>query len=276
MHARHLSVLSSFKAKVPPSASGSEPFLFPGAWGAGHSTYAASGSERSPPPTFSRIATVMRFRRFGMRFRRKPVYRRRRFKPVRRRYRRTRRPTPAITLKLTRTVQVTVPPATEYNYSFAVSLNDFAEHINMAPNFERVKVLRQDIRVFPQQNVSNTSTSRVGSYCLLPYHRPAPTSAINFPTALSIDKAKIFRSTAKGRMSFVPATRIVTDSTGGTNQASRTDWRPEFEITTAQSLNILYTGMMVVENLNVALGTSQYYTIVMDMWVRYKNQRSFN
>ncbi len=212
-----------------------------------------------------------------MRFRRKPVYRRRRFKPVRRRVYRKRRPTPALYIKLTRTVQIAVAPNTEFNYSFQVSLNDFAEHINMAPNFERVKVLRQDIRVYPQQNVSNTSTSRVGNYCLFPYHRPAPTTAINFPTALSIDKAKVFRGTQKGRQSYVPATRVVTDSTGGTNQASRTDWKPEFEITNAQSLNIMYTGMMVVENLGVPLGgATAYYTVVMDMWVRYKNQRAFN
>lgn len=177
--------------------------------------------------------------------------------------------------KLTRTVQAVVPPNTEYNLALHVTLNDFAEHINLAPNFERVKVLRQTVRVFPQQNVSNTSTSRVGNYCLLPYHKPTPVTPINFPTALSIDKAKIYRCTKVGRMSFVPATRLDADA-APTNQTIRTDWRPEFEIGTTATLPILYTGMFCVENIGVAVGGSNaYFTLVQDLYVRYKNQRSF-
>lgn len=178
-------------------------------------------------------------------------------------------------VKLTRTIQIAIPPSVEFNQPLHVSLNDFAEHINLAPNFERVKVLRQTVRVLPQQNVSNTSTSRVGNYCMLPYHKPLPTSLINFPTALSVDKAKVFRCTAKGKMSFVPATRLDSDGVGG-NQTIRTDWRPELEIGTTATNVIFYTGMIVFENINAGLtGTTAYYTVIQDLYVRYKNQRSF-
>ncbi len=185
-----------------------------------------------------------------------------------------RRRTPVLYVKLTRTIQVAIGPNIEFNQPLHVTLNDFAEHINLAPNFERVKVLRQVVRVFPQQNVSNTSTSRVGNYCMFPYHKPPPGTTINFPTALSIDKAKIFRCTQKGRMSYVPAARLDADA-APTNQSIRTDWRPEFEIGTTATLPMLYTGMIVFENIGVALGTSAFYTIVQDLYVRYKNQRSF-
>lgn len=228
-------------------------------------------------PTVSRIATMARFRRMYVARRRRPVYRRRSRpgRPYRRRLRRKK--TPTLYVKLTRTVQITVPSATEYNYALHVTLNDFAEHINLAASFERVKVLRQTVRVYPQQNVSNTSTSRVGNYCLLPYHKPAPTTAINFPTALSIDKAKIYRGTAKGRMSFVPAARVDVDATGTpASQTVQTSWRPEFEISAGPTLPILYTGMLVVENIGITVPpVVSYYTLVQDLYVRYKNQRSF-
>lgn len=218
----------------------------------------------------------MAFRRRRLVRRRAPFTRRRRMlKPVWRGWRRRhRRRTPVLYCKLTRTVQLNAVPNAENNFALHVTLNDFAEHINLAANFERVKVLRQVVRVYPQQNVSNNSTSRTGSYCLLPYHKPAPTTPVNFPTALSIDKAKIFRNTQKGRMSFVPAARLVVDASPA-NQAIRTDWKPEFEISTGATLPNLYTGMLVVENLGALVLTGTFYTVVQDLYVRYRNQRSF-
>lgn len=212
---------------------------------------------------------LRRYRRFVRRIPR----RRRLRKPVRRRVLHRRRQ-PVLWVKLTRTIQVTQAPNVELNVPLHCQLNDFSEHINLGANFERVKVYKQVIRVLPQQNVSNTSTSRVGNYCILPYHKPVPSPFVSLPTALSVDKAKIFRGTQKGRMSFVPATRLDADSSTG-NQTIRTDWRPEFEIGTTATLPILYTGMLVFENLGIALGPTSYYTIVMDLYVRYKNQRSF-
>lgn len=211
-----------------------------------------------------------------MRFRRRPVYRRRMFKPVLRRRRRHygRSRQSVLYVKLTRTVQINVTPGLESNYPMHVTLDDFAEHINLAANFERVKALRQVVRVFPHQNVSNNSTSRVGNYCLVPYHKPAPTPAINFPTALSVDKAKIFRDTQKGRMSFVPAARLSADATP-TNLSIKTEWRPEFEIGTGPTLPHLYTGFLVVENLGAAVTTGTHYTVVQDLYVKYSVQRSF-
>lgn len=214
---------------------------------------------------------AFRRRRF---VRRKTGFRRR--KVFKRRSMRRRRRQPVLYVKITRSIHVNVEPQQEKNVSMQISLNDFAEHVNLAANFERVKVLRQVVRVFPQQNVSNSSTSRIGSYCLFPYHKPAPSTEINFPTALSIDKAKVFRGTSVGRMSFVPASRLAVDANlpAGTTNYSKTEWKPEFEIGSGATTSILYTGMFVAENINTP-NVDAYYTIIQDLYVRYKNQRSF-
>nr|QHN64369.1 capsid protein [Cyclovirus sp.] len=216
-----------------------------------------------------------RYRRVYNRFRRRPLYRRRALKPVRR-YRRRfhRRRTPHLACKITRTLTIDVAANSDNIYAMNVTLDAFAEHRNLAPNFERVKVLRQNIRVFPQQNVANNSTSRVGTYAIVPYHKPIPASPISFATAVSIDRAKIYRCTEKGRMSFVPAARLSADATPN-NLSIRTDWRPEFEIGTGATLPHLYTGFISVENLGADVTIGPKFVIIQDLYVIYKNQRSF-
>lgn len=216
---------------------------------------------------------MRKYRRANRFRRRRVIYRRNRFKRVRRARSRVWK-TPTLYVKLTKTIVVTASPLTDLNINLSVALNDFAEHINLGPNFERVKVYRQVVRVLPQQNVSNTSTSRVANYALIPYHKPPPTSPVTFVNAISIDKAKIYRQTHVGRMSFVPAARLDADATGG-NQTIRTDWRPEFEISTTATLPNLYTGFVVFEATGVATGSQSFFTVVQDLYVRYKNQRSF-
>lgn len=221
----------------------------------------------------------MRAHTIMARYRRRRPYRRRlvRRRPValRRKFIRRRRQT-SFPVKLTRSVHVTANGTTDYNLSFMISLNDFAEHINLAGNFERVKVLRQTVLVLPQQNVANNTTSRIGSYALIPYHKPLPTTpSLNFPTALSIDKAKVFRGTQKGRMSFVPAARIGVEQSGEAGVGyTRTDWRPTLELGREATLPYLYTGFFAHENLGVT-GMEYHYTIIQHLYVRYYNQRSF-
>jgi len=212
------------------------------------------------------------------RYRRRRPYRRRlvRRRPValRRKFIRRRRQT-SFPVKLTRSVHVTTNGSADYNLSFMVSLNDFAEHINLGGNFERVKVLRQTVCVYPHQNVANNTTSRIGSYALIPYHKPLPSPGPNFPTALSIDKAKIFRGTQKGRMSFVPAARIGVEQAGEAGVGyTRTDWRPTLELGRDANLPYLYTGFFAHENLGIQQ-MEYHFTIIQHLYVRYYNQRSF-
>ena len=115
-----------------------------------------------------------------IRYRRKPVrFRRRRY--ARRRVHRRR--TTKLSVKLTRTIVMDVDGKAENNLSLHANLNEFSEHINLGANFERVKVWKVRARVYPQQNVAN-NTTRIGNYCIVPYHNVMPATAINFPTAL--------------------------------------------------------------------------------------------
>lgn len=206
-----------------------------------------------------------------MRYRRKPVIRRRRRRGIRRAHRRR---VPKLSVKLTRTIQLDADGKAENNLSLHCNLNEFAEHINLGANFERVKVWKVKARVYPQQNVANNSTSRVGNYCIVPYHNVMPTTPINFPTALSIDKAKVFRGTQCGRMSFVPVSRLNVDhSTSADATYTVAQWRPTFEISKTASTQWLYNGFLVPEKINQ--DTASHFTIVLDVFVTYYNQRSF-
>lgn len=216
---------------------------------------------------------MARYRRVAKRrFARKPVRRRRFFK---RRYKR-RSPNGCV-FKFTRTIQIEHSTGEDGMYPLHTRLDDFSEHLNLAPNFEMAKVIKVVTLVHPQQNVSNNSTSRVGSYCLLPYHRTVAKS-INFPTALSIDKAKVYRATQKGRLASVPCCRINTVKSTGTGEYSTVKWRPVIDLSEKASEEALYCGYIVFEKLNTAVSPpppSDYYTLIQSVYVRYYTQRSF-
>lgn len=217
---------------------------------------------------------MARYRRVARRrFARKPVRRRRVFK---RRYRK-RTTGSGCLFKFTRTIQLEHPTNVDGMYSLHTSLDDYAEHQNLAPNFEMAKVLKVITRVHPHQNVSNNSTSRVGSYCLLPYHRVI-SKTVNFPTALSVDRAKTYRSTAKGRLASVPCTRINTIKSTGAGEYSMVKWRPTIDLSQNASSEALYCGYIVFENIGGSVDPPpprEYYTIIQEIYVKYYTQRSF-
>ncbi|ADD62452.1 capsid protein [Human associated cyclovirus 2] len=216
---------------------------------------------------------LKRLRRMPQRRNRFVRSRRRVFK---RRLRFRRRPISTLFTKLTRSVQVYSDARTGGVASLHQTLEQFSEHKNLAPNFERVKIYRLNVRVFPQQNVANNTSSRVTNYAIVPYHRPLVKPATpNFPTCLSIDKSKIRRMTQFGRMSFVPAVRLGTDTETSTLY-NTTKWRPEFDIGVDADKEILYCGFLCFEgDSTIAESHPVNFTVVMDLFVKYKNQRSF-
>ncbi|UBR88850.1 putative capsid protein [mongoose-associated cyclovirus Mon-32] len=202
------------------------------------------------------------------------VHRRRRM--FRRRYTKRSRSTPTLACKLTKTVQVSTNLKTGGFTTCNFQLNDFAEFTNLASNFERVRVVRCRVRVLPHQNVANNSTSENLNYAIVPYHGPITSGQLpNFPTSLSIDRAKVYRMTQRGYMNFVPAIRYSVDSDGG-NQTLGIKWRPELYISTAASKEILYTGFINYEGATyINENYASHFTVIMDVFVRFKNQRGF-
>lgn len=188
--------------------------------------------------------------------------------------RRSFRRTPTLRVKLTRTVQITHELKNFSIYPCHVQLADFAENTNLASNFERVTISKVVCKIFPHQNVANNSTSRLPNYCIFPYHRGIANAGalLNFPTALSIDKAKVYRSTQIGRMSFVPMARLRADPESTNFTVSK--WRPTFDIGRESMDQWLYCGYLAFEHVAELEGSS-YFTMVQDVYVTYKNQRSF-
>ncbi|ARO38303.1 capsid [Circovirus sp.] len=207
----------------------------------------------------------------------------RRRRPYRRSgaYRRRRRPLKRLTkagrgnfrFKFTRVVSITQNLALSQIHDLSFEPSDFEEFFNLAANFEAYKFTRLRVRVLPQQNVSNNSSSLIGDYCLIPWHRGVPTKS-KFDDYVSVDKAKIFRGTKCGSMSFVPSTlNDVQYSTNKTIQ-SNVVYRPRIEITTADSMEIThYTGLMAMQALTDAPTDSKaHYNIVYDAWCTFINQ----
>lgn len=194
----------------------------------------------------------------------------------RRVYRRRKARTVTMRVKCTRTIQFTHTQLGTTFQSMNVRPSDFAEFTNLAPSFERVKIIKLTVRVHPHQNVSNNSTSRTTNYAIVPYHRPVDTISVNFPTALSIDRAKVYRSTACGRMSFVPLCRtaVQTAGTGSQTKLINDIWRPTLSIGPDATDVNLYCGFIAFEGVDQLSG-SQFYTIIQDLHVKFINQRGF-
>ncbi|AGJ74755.1 capsid protein [Dragonfly associated cyclovirus 6] len=161
-----------------------------------------------------------------------------------------------------------------YNVSFKPK--DFNEFVNLAANFEAYRFTRQRVRVLPQQNVSNNSSSLIGDYVIFPWHRPSP-SNYTFNDFLSVDKAKVFRGTGCGSMTFVPAVLVSTAATGvgGANYV-KTTYKSRIEIITKDSIDVdHYTGVIGFQALSDAPeGSKAHYNVVTDVWCTMYNQKT--
>ncbi|AXL65890.1 putative capsid protein [Fly associated circular virus 1] len=205
-------------------------------------------------------------------YRRRPVFKRLAFRRRKSQWRRT----PSLYCKLTRTIQYSHVSSATAIQSMQVRPNDFAEYQNQAANWERVKIYRLRVRVFPQQNVANNTTSRCPNYAFVPYHRPVDTLTATFPTCLSIDRAKVYRGTQFGQMNFVPLARmgVQTAGTGAVVKLIHEDWKPTLQIGTDATDVNLYTGFIAYEGIDGLTG-STYYTVVQDLYVKFIQQRGF-
>lgn len=214
------------------------------------------------------------------RYRRKPVFRRRnRFRRrVARRRRSVRR---GFRVKLTETQLVSGSVTKNELKELHVDLTNFSEFKRLGSNFEYCvpRVVVQTI--YPQQNVSNTSTSAVPPYVIFPYHKNIPTSGVGFSDYLSIDKAKLYRGTAVGRMSFVPSIGLLNNfEINGpvTNKYFRTDmFRPklrcqEVDIGSSRLPRLYCGGVCFSGNAELTEGSKSYFMIKTDVYLTFYNQ----
>ena len=147
----------------------------------------------------------------------------------------------------------------------------FREYNNLGPSFESCTFLKSRVTIYPVANVSNNSTSRMPTYCVFPWKKEAPIRTL-YQDYLSIDRAKVFRGTQVGRMSFVPCVNIPA-GTSGDAVLSITKWRPtlQWQSDTTKQPN-LWTGAVCFQGLLEGDTTSCEYVIRTDVWVRFNRQ----
>ncbi|AGJ74757.1 capsid protein [Dragonfly associated cyclovirus 7] len=216
----------------------------------------------------------MAFRRSKRVFRRYRRQRRRRL-PFRRRLYRARTKIGTLSCKLTKVSHVQVPNTTTTVWTISFNPKDFAEYLRLGPEFERCKFISVRVRVIPWQNVSNNSTSQVPNYCILPWHRPQAASG-DFEHYMSVDKARLYRQTQRGYMSFVPSTLTFTGDVASAEKKNNYQylWKPTImwnsEISSLQPK--IYCGLIAFQGDPSMEGRNSDFNIVIDCMVRFSNQ----
>ncbi|ADI48252.1 putative Cap [Bat cyclovirus GF-4c] len=157
-----------------------------------------------------------------------------------------------------------------------INLNNFAEHINLASNFEKIKILKQVVSVIPCQNVSNSTTSIQLHYAIVPYKKESPALSTPFPAILSVDKAKMISNTRRASMALVPAAHL--HSSGQTSDdMNKLVYKPEFSIPATGVSATIYSGFVAFErNSDEVFENKQaWFVVKQDIYVKYSVQRSF-
>ena len=214
---------------------------------------------------------MARFRR-RVRYLRRPVrrYRRRKYFRQRRRVAKG-----SMYVKITKCSTVQVPNNTTSTWGTQFKPADLPEYEHLAPNFERVKFLRIKVRVIPMQNVSNSSTSLVPGYCMLPWHNPGGVQK-DFNTFLSCDRAKIYRQTERGHQSYVPNTLIHAASEGSGAAYQQMVWKPEIRRTTnVVDQPTIYAGLIAFQGDTTLEGRTSTFNVIQDIYCIFRNQTTF-
>lgn len=176
--------------------------------------------------------------------------------------------------KLTKVVSIEHAMGSTQIWNTSVQPKDFAEFLNLAPNFEAYRFKKMLVRVIPQQNVANNSTSRQGLYCMFPWHQPQPSGTNSFNSYLSIDRAKIYNATERGKQIYNINVLQSVKYDANTNAADRVLWAPRIEIRSDQAYETRHFGGCIAFNTvaNVDKDAKSYYDIVTDVWCDFYNQ----
>lgn len=181
--------------------------------------------------------------------------------------------------KFTKVATLPVPLNAASDWSLSFVPSDFSEYTALAPNFEYIQFLKVRVRVVPEQNVSNNSTSRLPTYAMLPWHRPPPPgSAITYTQFISSDRAKIFRGSQVGHQSYVPNTLVYSEPTAGgpSGEAHQMIWKPKIARASDNTkLPRIFSGIMAFQgDATISDGNNAYFNIFTDVWVKCVNQNT--
>lgn len=178
--------------------------------------------------------------------------------------------------KFTKVSEVQVPNSVTSTWGGSFRPGDFEEYKQLAPCFEAFKFNRIRIRVIPFQNVSNNSTSACPSYTMVPWHKGGSVQA-KFETYLSIDRAKVYRQTERGRMSFVPNVLVTAGGDDAKHTFETTVWKPRISrVADIEELPRIYCGLIAFQGDPSFEGRTTTFNIITDVYVTAINQSHFN
>nr|AWR89309.1 coat protein [Dragonfly associated cyclovirus] len=147
----------------------------------------------------------------------------------------------------------------------------FREYNNLGPSFESCTFFKARMTIIPVANVSNNSTSRLPTYTMFPWKKAVPIRTL-YQDYLSIDRAKQFRGTQVGTMSFIPCVNL-TASTAGDGILPVRQWRPTLQWnSSSEKQPNLYCGGACFQGLGEGDTSSCEYIIRTDVWVRFNRQ----
>lgn len=240
---------------------------------------AVAGNRFSPGAQSMLLGAQSASMRYRRRFVRRPVMRRRfrRRRIVRRRNFRFRRQRPgrgAFRVKLTKVVSLSHAMPTTEIWSTSVRAKDFPEFLNLAPNFESYRFKKMRVRVIPQQSVANNSTSRVGLYCMFPWHQPQPSPDNNFNSFLSVDRCKIYNSVERGHQNYNMNVLQHMSFDDNNKPSERVLWAPRIEIRSDAAYETRHFSGCIAFNGVASAGEDwkTFYDIVTDVWCDFYNQ----
>lgn len=218
------------------------------------------------------MARVRRYRRPVRRLRR--GYRR----SFRRRIRRVAKRN--LRFKFTKVDSLDVTLNDNHSYWINFTPDSLPEYVQLAPNFECCKFTKVVVRVMPMQNVSNNTTSQMPAYCMVPWKDKPSLLSKGFSSIMSVDKARMYRGTACGRQTYIPACHSYTyQDTTATEKSSpdRIVYRPVIRFTRANNDIDLYCGLIMFQGFaDMAQDYKAHYNIKIDVYGVFYNQSTIN
>lgn len=176
--------------------------------------------------------------------------------------------------KLTKCTTVGAVAKDDSTYQLQVIPAEYDEFLALAPNFEAYRLTKLVVRVLPQQNVSNNSTSRASAYAMLPWHKPYTTGVNSFNRLISVDRAKIYRHTERGRQVYnLNVLQQLQYSDG--DRSDKCVWSPRVELRGDGAYKLQYFAGLIAFQKQAnppAEDTKFFFDIVTDVYCTFYNQ----
>lgn len=157
-------------------------------------------------------------------------------------------------------------------HSCIVTGDTYPEFIALREQFEYFKIHNLRVTLTPLNNVSSRGAVCL-PFCIAPYHRAPPN--ISYNQALTLDKCKEYRGTAKASRNFSVAAPIDSETSYPDSIKDMYAWSPKLG-TTKPGFGVKHFGGVIVFDAfaeSVINNFTTYYTLTFTSKITLYNQR---